>query len=136
MRHVLVIEDDRRIADRVTDLVVDAGASSVDVVSDEAAAVEAATRHRPSVIVSDIDLREGGRGPDAVERIRALYGAVPTIFVTADPSGHQVDALSDTILIKPVSANAFASTFLAITGDLARWRELAESRALVPAQGT
>ncbi len=123
MRHVLVIEDEYLMAVCIADMVMYAGASSVEIADSADAAVQAARRHHPSIIVSDVDLKEGGRGPDAVALIHTLCGSVPTIFVTGDTGDEQACTLGTAILTKPISAHSFASTFRAISAEASSWRE-------------
>ncbi|MEH3036151.1 MAG: response regulator [Sphingomonas adhaesiva] len=114
-----MIEDQFLLAQCYKDLAIYAGASSVEIVADEAAAIEAARHHPPTVIISDVDLEKGGRGPDAVARIHALCGTVPAIFVTGNPEDPDARALATAILTKPCTADQFARTFNTIAAD--RW---------------
>ena len=101
MCHVLVIEDEALVAMLIEDNLVEQGASSVDIAATEADAVEAARRHRPDFITSDVRLLEG-TGPDAVTAIKALYGEIPVLFITASPAECR-DCSEEFILRKPVN---------------------------------
>lgn len=84
MCHVLVIEDEPLIADVICDILTMSGATSFDIAPTQRQAVALAARNRPAVITSDVRLREG-HGPQAVDEIHVLSGAIPTIFITAIP---------------------------------------------------
>lgn len=118
MRHVLVIEDEYLMAQCVADMVLFAGASSVDIADSETAAIEAASRRQPCVIVCDVDLKQGGRGPKAVADIHSLCGIIPTIFVTGDPNDEQACALATAVVSKPVTPHSLASTFRRIADTM------------------
>ncbi|MBW6522726.1 response regulator [Sphingomonas sp. RHCKR47] len=110
MCHVLVIEDEPLIAEIICDFLTCEGARSFDVAASEAQAICMADAHPPTVITSDVRIK-GGRGPHAVEAIRAAHGALPTIFITAladecEPCDHAV-----AILTKPFSYDDLATAF-------------------------
>lgn len=117
MLHVLIIEDDVRLADRYREMSLAAGAASAEIATSEEMAIDAARRYRPAIIVSDIDLARGGRGPDAVMRIRALLGAIPAIFVTGDPEDRAANELASAVLAKPCSAERFNQAVSAYLND-------------------
>ena len=84
MCHVLVIEDEPLIAMHVADIAGMRG-TSTELAEFKEAALIAARHMMPAVIVSDVDLKQGGRGPIAVATIRNELGPVPVIFVTGTP---------------------------------------------------
>ena len=111
MCHVLVIEDEWLIAEYVTMLVEDAGATSVEVALTQGEAVAMADRRPPEVIVSDVLLLEG-TGPSAVQAIIERHGPVPVIFVTATPADCRPCASPAVVLRKPVDARELTRRFL------------------------
>ncbi len=76
MCHALVIEDDYLAADYVAALAEVAGAATSEIAQTEGAAVEAARKGRPDIILCDVRL-EAGCGRAAVARIEAEIGATP-----------------------------------------------------------
>jgi DNA-directed RNA polymerase specialized sigma24 family protein len=81
---VLVIEDEPFIALDVQSLVEEQGHRVVGVARTHQEAVEAASRHRPGLILADIQLADGSSGLEAVNQILGDI-LVPTIFITAYP---------------------------------------------------
>ncbi|WP_240790019.1 response regulator [Roseomonas sp. HF4] len=81
---VIIIEDEPVIAMDIRRLVEACGHRVVAVTANEADAVALAARHRPGLILADINLGRGGDGIAAVARIQQAV-AVPVIFVTAYP---------------------------------------------------
>jgi len=81
---VLIIEDEPVITFHISDVVEEAGATSVTFAQTELEALSAAMERRPDVIVSDVRLLTG-TGPDAVTSIRLRVGRVPAIFITGNP---------------------------------------------------
>ncbi len=114
MCHVLIIEDDWLIADHIAQLIEAAGASSVDMADTEDDAVAQALSHPPEVIISDVNLKAGGNGPDAVKRIVAALGERPVLFVTGEPRAFQPQSPAMRVLHKPVDDRALVATFRAI----------------------
>jgi len=111
MCHVLVIEDDDSIAMIVADMVELGGATSVVQAATERTAIAAARQMPPAVIISDVDLKQGGKGPLAVEAIRAELGPVPVIFLTATPHDCDPCDYAHAIITKPMNMRAFLETF-------------------------
>ena len=109
MCHVLIIEDEPMVAMFIEEALELAGASSFDIAVTEADAMAFATRHRPTVITSDVRLIEG-TGPRAVEQIHNQLGDIPVIFITGTP--FECDAKNTSpVLMKPVTLNAVMSAF-------------------------
>lgn len=81
---VMIIEDEPLITDHLRDIVEDAGHTIIAhaTTADEARA--AFEEHQPSLVLSDVQLRDGSSGIDAIEDILAL-GPVPVIFITGFP---------------------------------------------------
>ena len=81
---VLIIEDEPIIAMDLESLVEGLGHRVVDVARTHREAVGAAGRHRPGLVLADIQLADGSSGLDAVNDILATF-EVPVIFITAYP---------------------------------------------------
>ena len=117
---VLIIEDEPIIAMDIEELVRGCGHTVVAVAGTEAEAVEAAERHRPGLILADINLGPGGDGQQAVARIMRHHYA-PVIFVTAYPerllTGESVEPAF--VITKPFEPLALAiATYQAVTGGV------------------
>jgi CheY-like chemotaxis protein len=81
---VLIIEDEPFIALDMQSLVEEQGHRVVDVARTHREAIEAARRHRPGLILADIQLADGSSGLEAVNEILGAV-SVPVIFITAYP---------------------------------------------------
>jgi CheY-like chemotaxis protein len=81
---VLIIEDEPVIAADIEALVRELGHKVVDIAATRSEAVEAAARHRPGLVLADIQLADGSSGIDAVKDILSRFD-VPVIFITAFP---------------------------------------------------
>jgi CheY-like chemotaxis protein len=117
---VLIIEDEPIIAMDIEELVRSCGHTVIGVAGTEAEAVEAAERHRPGLILADINLGPGGDGQQAVARIMRHHYA-PVIFVTAYPERLLTgDAVEPAFVItKPFEPLALAiATYQAVTGGV------------------
>ncbi|MFN3352156.1 MAG: response regulator [Brevundimonas sp.] len=81
---VLIIEDEAIISADIESLVRELGhgVSATATTRDEA--VEAVARHRPGLVLADIQLADGSSGIDAVKDILGQHD-VPVIFITAFP---------------------------------------------------
>lgn len=117
MCHVLIIEDEPLIAEFVADIAERAGATSIDFAMSEQEATQAAHDHLPAVILSDVNLREGGRGPRAVQSICSVAGAIPVIFITGTPE--DCDPCDDAIAIlaKPIQPELVMAAFARVRPD-------------------
>jgi CheY-like chemotaxis protein len=102
MCHVLVIEDEPFIADYIADIAETAGATSVVLAASEAEALAAARDFTPDVILSDVDLKTGGTGPNACHAIRNEFGPIPVIFITGTPEQCDPCDYAAAILGKPI----------------------------------
>ena len=117
---VLIIEDEPIIAMDIEELVSSCGHRVVGVATSEAEAVELAERHRPGLILADINLGVGGDGTSAVARIMQHHYA-PVIFVTAYPerllTGEAVEPAF--VITKPFEPLTLAiATYQAVTGGV------------------
>lgn len=82
---ILVIEDEAVIAMDLESIVMDMGHRVTGVARTEQGALDLATRERPDLILSDIQLADNSSGIDAVNRIVERDGNCPVIFITAYP---------------------------------------------------
>ena len=117
---VLIIEDEPIIAMDIEELVLSCGHRVVGVAASEADAIQIAERHRPGLILADINLGAGGDGSSAVQRIMRRHYA-PVIFVTAYPerllTGEAFEPAF--VITKPFEPLALAiATFQAVTGGV------------------
>ena len=101
MCHVLIIEDEWLIAEYLTYLAEQAGATSIATAYTEDEAVRAAHEKRPGIIFSDVKLL-AGTGPHAVQAIFSALGEIPVIFITGTPDACQPCEPPAIILHKPV----------------------------------
>jgi CheY-like chemotaxis protein len=81
---VLIIEDEPVIAADIEALVRELGHRVLDIAATRTEAQEAVARHRPGLVLADIQLADGSSGVDAVKDILAELN-VPVIFITAFP---------------------------------------------------
>jgi DNA-directed RNA polymerase specialized sigma24 family protein/CheY-like chemotaxis protein len=81
---VLIIEDEPVIAADIEALVKELGHRVVDIAATRTEALEAVARHRPGLVLADIQLADGSSGIDAVKDILGKFN-VPVIFITAFP---------------------------------------------------
>ncbi len=81
---VLIIEDEPIIAMDLEALVLDLGHSVSGIARTRTEAVAAIAKHRPGLVLADIQLADGSSGLDAVNEILARC-EVPVVFITAYP---------------------------------------------------
>ncbi len=81
---VLIIEDEPVIAADIEALVRELGHKVIDIAATRGEAVDAISRHRPGLVLADIQLADGSSGIDAVKDILGKFD-VPVIFITAFP---------------------------------------------------
>jgi DNA-directed RNA polymerase specialized sigma24 family protein/CheY-like chemotaxis protein len=81
---VLIIEDEPFIALDLQSLVEEQGHRVVDVARTHYEAIQSFIRHRPGLILADIQLADGSSGLEAVNQILTSV-SVPVIFITAYP---------------------------------------------------
>ena len=103
---VLVIDDDEAVRIGMLQLLRDWGCACEAVESIEAA-LEAARRHRPDIVISDYRLREQRTGAQAIAALRAELGAdLPALLITGDTAPdrlREAQASGVPLLHKPVS---------------------------------
>lgn len=110
---VLVVEDEVMIAWMIESLLEDMGFSSVTIVSSGEAAVAAALRLTPALIVSDINL--GSHGMDGIATAATIRSRADplVLFVTAHAGPGEIDRIGASvpgalILRKPVEYSELA----------------------------
>ena len=81
---VLIIEDEAIISADIESLVRELGHNVTGTATTHGEAVDAVTRHRPGLVLADIQLADGSSGIDAVKDILKRFD-VPVIFITAFP---------------------------------------------------
>lgn len=81
---VLVIEDEPIISEDIQALVRELGHNVSGAATTHDEAVDAVARHRPGLVLADIQLADGSSGIDAVKDILKRID-VPVIFITAFP---------------------------------------------------
>lgn len=99
--HVLIIEDEAILALDIQMFLEDLGIASSAIAATESEAVEAASQHRPDLIVSDVNLAEG-TGPAAVWAIRSAIGPVPVVYVTGNVRQAEEADPGVPVLAKPI----------------------------------
>lgn len=82
---IMVIEDEAIIALDLQTIIAEMGHGITGVASTAREAVRLATRERPDLILSDIQLADGSSGIDAVNEILGGTPDIPVIFITAFP---------------------------------------------------
>jgi len=81
---VLIIEDEAIISADIESLVRELGHNVTATATTHDEAVDAVARHRPGLVLADIQLADGSSGIDAVKDILKRFD-VPVIFITAFP---------------------------------------------------
>ena len=113
MAHVLLVEDDRTLANTIADLLP--SQHRVSVAYDGETALETASLFAPDSVLLDLGLPELD-GFDVARRLRELLGsAVRLIAYTArsDVSSHELrDAGFDDLLTKPASIEQISAVLL------------------------
>jgi CheY-like chemotaxis protein len=82
--NVLIIEDEPMIALDLVDLVVGLGHNVCETARTHKEAVAAFYKHKPGLVLADIQLADGSSGLEAVNEILQSFD-VPVIFITAYP---------------------------------------------------
>ncbi|MDI9849916.1 response regulator [Rhodoblastus sp. 17X3] len=110
---VMIVEDNRIIAELLAELIEALGHEVCGIESSESGSVASARRLKPDLMIVDAHLQEGS-GIGAVEAItRECY--VPHIFVSGDASAVRLLKPNATVLQKPYFEN---DMLLAITSAL------------------
>jgi len=82
--HVLVVEDDVMIGALLAEMLVEMGHDVYAIETTEAAAVAAASRFRPQLMIVDVGLGAGSGVSAVAEILRA--GPIPHVFMSGDVS--------------------------------------------------
>ena len=82
--NVLIIEDEPLIALEVVEIARSMGHTVRHVARTHREAIEAVARHRPHLVLADIQLADGSSGLEAVQEILRFID-VPVVFITAFP---------------------------------------------------
>ena len=132
--HALIIEDEDIVAMAIENILRDCGFTSFDVAPSAEMAIEAAARHTPDLITTDVQLK-AGCGIAAVESIGEGQ-QVPIVFVTAN-AGEVLRRLPEhRVVTKPFSDTeliaAVASAMLNISGAGAILSAKIGSRLIAP----
>ncbi|UEM01624.1 response regulator [Skermanella rosea] len=111
---VLIVEDEAITAMHIEDMVVELGHDVVEVVDTGPAAVQAAARLRPDLVLMDIRLARGTDGIAAALEIRGGLG-IRSIFMSAqtDPLTRQRADVAQPFgyLVKPFAMDQMADAF-------------------------
>jgi CheY-like chemotaxis protein len=115
-RRILIIEDNALLAIELEELIESLGHRPIGPVATGAQAIDLARREKPDLILSDVKLRDGTSGIDAVDHIRSDID-IPVIYVTAymDRVNSRKSDPNIYVLPKPFSNNLIRSF---ITGAL------------------
>jgi CheY-like chemotaxis protein/DNA-directed RNA polymerase specialized sigma24 family protein len=81
---VLIIEDEPMIALEVADIAKSMGHTVLHVARTHREAIDAVAKHRPQLVLADIQLSDGSSGMEAVQEILRSVD-VPVVFITAYP---------------------------------------------------
>jgi CheY-like chemotaxis protein len=81
---VLIIEDEPLIALEVAEIARSMGHTVRRVARTRREAIDAVSKHRPQLVLADIQLADGSSGMDAVQEILQSVD-VPVVFITAHP---------------------------------------------------
>lgn len=82
---VMIIEDEPIIAEDLRDIITGLGHEVTGIARTRTEAVALSAKHRPDLIMADIQLADNSSGIDAVNDILRDMSQVPVIFVTAFP---------------------------------------------------
>lgn len=113
---VLVIEDETLIAWMLESLLEELGFAAIETAASVAEATAAASAIEPRLVISDINLGEGGNALDAVSQL--CRGMPPRVlFVTAHADEAALARIAATVphyevLAKPVDSGAFRAALL------------------------
>ncbi len=104
---VLVVEDDALLGLFLAEVLIEMGYEICAIEATETAAVAAAIRHGPELMIVDARLRDGN-GMSAVEQILRSQ-PIPHIFVTGDAKSVLEAMPNATVLRKPFRESELAS---------------------------
>lgn len=108
---VLVVDDEALVRDSMRLLLAELGCS-VHLADGPAAAGQVASEHRLDLVLSDLRLRNGQTGLDALRLVRASQPAVAAILITGDTAPERIRDAQDEgvpLLFKPVTLDKLLS---------------------------
>lgn len=82
---ILVIEDELAVANEISEIVVEMGHSVIGNAPTKEDALEIVEQVEPDLILSDIQLANGGSGITAVSEILRSYPMTPVVYITGFP---------------------------------------------------
>lgn len=125
--HALIIEDEFLAALTLEDMLLELGVETCDWAATEAAAIDAAARHKPDVIAANIQLRYG----DSVEVVREICENcdIPTILVSATDVHLRDDIANAVIVPKPLNARTFRAAFKKAVASATQSQDAEHERA-------
>lgn len=82
---VLVIEDELAVADEISEIVTNMGHTVIGTAPTGEDALEIAETEEPDLILSDIQLANGGSGIRTVGKILKFYPLTPVVYITGFP---------------------------------------------------
>lgn len=113
-RTVLVVEDDALVRMGLALLLESWGAKVLTAASRDEAVERAAAGPSPDLLLADLNLGEGGSGLEAIERVRALSGAViPAVVLTGQGGAHD-GGEGVVFLLKPAQPDALRRAMSAL----------------------
>ena len=120
----LLVVDDNRDAREIYTVVLETQRAEVVRARDVDSALDALTRVRPDIVVTNLSLTEAGDAIDLLKRIRALgpdTGRWTPVILISGQELSQIDALGirahfDDFLRKPVDLDAFMTTIVRLAG--------------------
>lgn len=104
--HALIIEDEMMIALSLEQMLTRLGFSTFDIADSAASALLCARNHRPDMITADGRIRNGA-GTEAVDLITVALGAIPVVYVTANPG--LMTGRADPVVTKPFSSETLGA---------------------------
>jgi two-component system, response regulator PdtaR len=114
---VLVVEDDFLLADALSDMLTQMGLNVCGIAESADEAVAMASKHKPSLVLTDVRLNGDGDGVDVALEICRMRPC-PIIFLTGSQEPATVTRISGThpaaVLFKPVSYIKLKQTVLEV----------------------
>jgi len=112
-KKVVVIDDDKDILDGMK-MIINRWGASVITAENINQAVSKLNREKPDMIISDLRLREGKTGIDAIKTLRTMFGEkISAILITGDTAIERVEMAKKaqlTLLHKPVDSQLLQTT--------------------------
>jgi|AutmiccommunBRH5_1029478.scaffolds.fasta_scaffold04928_5 DNA-binding NarL/FixJ family response regulator len=112
VRRVLIVEDEFILALGIEEMVQQFGFAVCDCVATGPAAITAASRHQPDIVLMDVRLAQGSDGVEAAKTILARFG-IRSIFISAHTDPATVSRMKDAdpvgFLTKPCEPHLLAA---------------------------